>query len=735
MKGFMKKIISIVLVLATVCSMIIPANAARPGTTTQFLSELQMAQASTPEAAKKMLTDAGYKVIDKNLNPDGKQAVYLGYKTSTNVEDAITDISVMNMNGGYSITDYNKILEESKAEYKAMTAKYRIAASEFAENYKAGDKDAKLAYRQLNYYYIEKDGQKTYMGDYMLNFPATDDEFVDILLKGNLFVLNNIRSLLAMGTGEPGVSVADKVAEITNDKPVYSNAEYDTMAKELYEILMNAKDRIEATDDAIQDIESDDTVSEEEKLESVGVLLNSIQNMIVFRSLIESYPLGDKTYGEYLQSKNYIVDYRVFYPIIEALTPGQRVLLEFGQAAEIVIYDTIRKSDEDIESQLKEIEEEFGAISVYHGTDLEAFTGSFAVTDDAMRVEAMTGQSWIDAADTGNKNDKLMLSILVGMGGMVTTAISGALLKEAISSYITATSLTTPNPVYQELLEGVNSAASYLESAKKTVEFFGQQSQSVAFNQAALRGAQRSLQTAMENYTNANVVLKSTPQYLPTPGDASIWPIIGSSIGIAAGLALMAYSITNIVKIANSYKVEYTDIPLNMVDVVSTENGNRFVRYRVVNSFYEDDDTVKTRPGDTNAYDGQQWVALYYSKSYEAGKCLLGTTDFPSNEKDFGKYTPVHAFGKISACYNLNKYTKRNSLTSSTTDPTQEVFLAFQNSNAKKAAETEVPTIVGSVFNYGVVAISAIAGFGVGMGVMALIKPTKKKVESETSEN
>ena len=94
----------------------------------------------------------------------------------------------------------------------------------------------------------------------------------------------------------------------------------------------------------------------------------------------------------------------------------------------------------------------------------------------------------------------------------------------------------------------------------------------------------------------------------------------------------------------------------------------------------------------------------------------------------------MHAFGKVSACYNLNKYTKRNSLTSSTTDPTQEVFLAFQNSNAKKAAETEVPTIVGSVFNYGVVAISAIAGFGVGMGVMALIKPKKKKVEAEISE-
>ena len=111
MKGIMKKIISIVLVLATLLSMVIPVSAARPGAT-QFLSELQMAQASTADEAKMMLISAGYKVIDKDLNPDSQVSVYLGYKTSTNVEDAITDIAVMNMNGGYGITQYDKILAD-----------------------------------------------------------------------------------------------------------------------------------------------------------------------------------------------------------------------------------------------------------------------------------------------------------------------------------------------------------------------------------------------------------------------------------------------------------------------------------------------------------------------------------------------------------------------------------------------------------------------------------------------
>ena len=417
----------------------------------------------------------------------------------------------------------------------------------------------------------------------------------------------------------------------------------------------------------------------------------------------------------------------MFYPIIEALTPAQRILVEYGQLAEIVIYDTIRKSDEDIESKLKEVEEEFGEISVYHGTDLEAFNGSFAVTDDAMRVEAATGQSWMDAQDGGAQNDKLMVSILVGLGGVLTTTVSALFLKETISYYIAIT------PAYAETLEIVNNLSGTIESAKKAVEMLSQQ---IGYNGLAtnpvMRGVQRQLHSAIDNYVQFNDKLMATPMHAV---DRSIWPIVGSSIGVIIGLVMIGYSITNIVKIANSYKVEYTDIPINMIDCVDTENGNRYVRYRVVNSLYEEDDTIKTRPGDTNGYDGQQWNAIYYTKSYEAGKCLLSNVDFPQNEKDFGKYTPVHEFGKVDVCYNINKYTKRNSLSSSTTDITQDVFLAFQNSNAKKSAETEVPTIVGSVFNYGVAAISSIVGFGLGMGVMAIIKSKKKKVEAEVPAN
>ena len=106
-----------------------------------------------------------------------------------------------------------------------------------------------------------------------------------------------------------------------------------------------------------------------------------------------------------------------------------------------------------------------------------------------------------------------------------------------------------------------------------------------------MRGTQRQLQSAIDNYVKFNDKLMATPMHAV---DRSIWPIVGSSIGVIIGLVMIGYSITNIVKIANSYKVEYTDIPINMIDCVDTENGNRYIRYRVVKSIYVEDVTIKT---------------------------------------------------------------------------------------------------------------------------------------------
>jgi hypothetical protein len=205
------------------------------------------------------------------------------------------------------------------------------------------------------------------------------------------------------------------------------------------------------------------------------------------------------------------------------------------------------------------------------------------------------------------------------------------------------------------------------------------------------------------------------------PASASVSTIIYSSLGVAVAIALLVVGIMGIVQTVNRYNVTYTEIPTNMVDTVETVNGNRYVNYQVVNSLYKDGDKTAEKPGDTNGYDGKQWNALYFTKSYEAGKCMTANGYFIDSASNFGKYTPVAKFGATN-CYDLNAYNGNKNGDS--------IFIAFGNSNNKKTAATAVPTVIGSIFaNGGAMAISGVAGLGVGMALMAVVKRKKPKSE------
>jgi hypothetical protein len=54
------------------------------------------------------------------------------------------------------------------------------------------------------------------------------------------------------------------------------------------------------------------------------------------------------------------------------------------------------------------------------------------------------------------------------------------------------------------------------------------------------------------------------------------------SVLILAGAIMVGVSIWQLTKLYNQYEITYTDIPDNMVDVVSHENGDRFVNYKNV---------------------------------------------------------------------------------------------------------------------------------------------------------
>jgi hypothetical protein len=189
------------------------------------------------------------------------------------------------------------------------------------------------------------------------------------------------------------------------------------------------------------------------------------------------------------------------------------------------------------------------------------------------------------------------------------------------------------------------------------------------------------------------------------------------------GGIMMLYSAYNLGKtVYDFYHPTYEDVPLSMVDLVDTVDGDRFIKYDVVYNAETNEDGVY-EAGDLNAFEAQRWNALYYTKSYEAGKPLLADNFVVSNNnnKAASGYTPVHRFGEV-VCYNLNKYNF---------DGDTQIYLSVKQSKNDKSAVADVPEVVGSMFGAGYLilagGVGAALGLGGTVGTLEIFKRKKNK--------
>ena len=105
----------------------------------EYLYDLRIVYADSYEEAKKILENTefkDYQLLDYNLNKSATKVdlgfitigdsngVYLAYKTTTNVDDAITDIAIMQMDGGYREGNYQEMVEKSRKQYMEVGETY-----------------------------------------------------------------------------------------------------------------------------------------------------------------------------------------------------------------------------------------------------------------------------------------------------------------------------------------------------------------------------------------------------------------------------------------------------------------------------------------------------------------------------------------------------------------------------------------------------------------------------------
>lgn len=723
MNNTLTKLISISLVIALLIACT-PAALAAPSRTqgkVTYLSDVALIEAESDTDAQKILTElkktengAFTNMISLDLNKGGQKKVYLAYKTSTNVDDAITDLAIMNMEGNYTMGNYEQILSENMAGFAEVAKDYRVIAAAFAESYAAGNVNALTAYRQLNLYYVEEDGVKTYMGDYMLNFPSDDESFAEILFRGNLNIIANLKGLMSMAVGNGVNKLADRIAaayaKAETDPSVYSIAAYQNAAKAILEDIEEMKKDVNNLESEMIKIDQNTTMDDEQKAFAKETLQNSLDCAKAYLELLKEIPMGETTLGDYIMNTP-VLDENKFFPIVDAGTDAERVLMEYHCLYNVLLYDTLSLAGEALENALKELEAEVEPLSVYHGVQNDLVSGTIGVTGDAETYSNASGKSFFDIFSNDVTQTKSIVFTVMGAAG-IASMVGGIAYLAAKTSALDAVNHVTKQNLEWTLKLKQTSFIQYEMEHEAALKTF-----MADMNDENLKV----LNSMKGNYNNANRELTEATMKLDDfqPQKLTGGQIAFGSVLIVAGAIMVGVSIWQLTKLYNQYEVTYTDIPDNMVDVVSHKDGDRFVNYKNVPSYYYNDKGVlTTRENDLNAYDGRQWVSLYYTKNYEAGYCLTASPDLIATEAGKTGYTSVHLFGRTDG-YNTNSYCNR--------DGAQAVYLAFKYSTNQKSAVTDVPEIIGSVFNPGIIAISVLAGFAGGALLMVCVGKIKAK--------
>lgn len=168
-----------------------------------YVEDIKMATGTDEAAVKKQLTDAGYTVADRNLCDGNGQYAYLGYKTTDDVNEAITDIRLMNMSSGFKMMDYRALQSAYNVQLNSMAKQFMATVNEMEKNV-AKDSPLALAGKELLdlLYFEASDGTHIPLSDYLFDDSRTLQDFIDINMMCNTMTLSVIFSALNLGVDD-----------------------------------------------------------------------------------------------------------------------------------------------------------------------------------------------------------------------------------------------------------------------------------------------------------------------------------------------------------------------------------------------------------------------------------------------------------------------------------------------------------------------------------------------------
>ena len=499
--GLVRKAISVV--LAGVMALGLTAASAMPTAVWaeeegggKYVSDVFIAYGKTEDKAAKWLKDNGWEPVkgdfnagkasffDNNKLQDQNVAAVMGIKRTDDKNDAITDMAVMNMTGGYSIPDYEELLKQKKAEIDEYINHFMVVIEEYRANYnnegsEFGKKRADLAYELLNkfidgdpadIYAVNDTGEK--LGKLLLDKTRQEGnekgaDLQQIILESSGPAVLAVESLLALGTdtgeetwiqrasGLTGDELAENLAKYApeaegrdvalSEVPMYLNERYGDAAAVLadqwsaiheemlwYETyneengLWQGEDEDdEAYTDRLTTYFDDLKNQDEDKYNEDCQRYNT--DAIIYNRLYEVPYEGDwgETMGDFFNpagGEEYM-DPDYFLPMAAALSDGQRAGLEFLSLQTLLLIGLGSEEGLDyIKPDLKDVlSDDLKEMDVYTGVNRGAFRSGVAITSEAlMEQNAGRGQAYDQL--WGNDGIVAITSYAAGAIGLITLA-------------------------------------------------------------------------------------------------------------------------------------------------------------------------------------------------------------------------------------------------------------------------------------------------------------------------
>ena len=769
---------------------------------------MRIGYASDEEDAYQSLVDAGFTVMTYNtgyVNNDvgkdyknyadlnqggsskaygfrkGSAVVYLGYKTTKNKDEAITDIVAMEMNGNYSFVDYQNLLKQMKdTQLMPFIRQFIATLNEYRENYRSENAalQAKAQYVHDMLNKFKEDDSGMLLGDLLLNDitaemdnsdyivlsaeeKKTHADLCKILLQGNQLLIPQIKLLIAAAADTAEDNWLDRLASVTPEDMIRDAAAKDgltqsdalsalagkygstaqklgTMWEELRSQLLqymaeNDIEYVSAYEDA--DPADDDLPDEGEDLPDEGEDLPD-----------EGEDLSDEGSAE--PSDASVTEPEGYTSIVD---------MSAEQVGELL--------DVDAESELPEDAEAAGDVYYEKIEDLQARLVYEALRDKPCGDGTLLDYFMRPAEDVTGENISALYPLAAALSAGQKGALDAVTLFDLIQFALSGEGYDKMRDAIDEMLGKLETSSVYAGVDRSV--FSG----GTALTQDALRKDPEAVlsfwgwrDATADTFTRRFRIFNLCTLTLSGVTGLALW-ILGSKqlaftntvetmddmrdyfsaaennifgakmAGVVFGLAMVTLLGDYIGNLASYYSVEFKQIPQHLInerEMYETDaKGNRTLKLNMY-AFYDAVECNRTEKskewgmlkkyGDLNGDVGRQWIALYTTKNPDIGEPILASslkTVVGSADLPTGYEEGLKLSG-AKAFLNLtdDHYTYNNE--------TGGIYLYWQRAQATVDGQA-------SAISGGTLALASgggfLAGGALGACVLSVIKKKKKTAE------